>query len=304
MNKGAPPLMPHDERAVALRACKWVDEVIEDCPYDLTPEWCDKLFNEYKIDFVVHGDDPCYSLDGSDAYAYCKSIGKFKMVKRTEGISTTDIVGRMLVHSREHHFVEDEGIDANISQFLPTTRRIIQFGNNKAPEPGQSIVYICGAFDLFNAGHIEALQKAKEFGDFLIVGVHSDKAVNQRRGGGFPIMNLHERVLSVLSCRYADEVIIGAPWVITEDLIKSMNITVVVQGTVDESTHFEDETALAYDVPRKKGILKQFVSPRNLSVNDIMNRILDNRDRFEKRFESKKKKNEEYYKEKTFVAEL
>ena len=38
-NKGAPPLMPHDERAIALRACKWVDEVIEDCPYDLTPEW-------------------------------------------------------------------------------------------------------------------------------------------------------------------------------------------------------------------------------------------------------------------------
>ena len=48
-------------------------------------------------------------------------------------------------------------------------------------------------------------------------------------------MNLHERVLSVLSCRYTDEVIIGAPWVITEDLLTSMNISVVVHGSVDES---------------------------------------------------------------------
>ena len=116
------------------------------------------------------------------------------MIKRTEGISTTDIVGRMLLHSNQHHVAHnsnggttprDMSLDDSdtSSAFLPTTRRIMQFSNNKAPEPGQKIVYICGAFDLFNAGHIEALKKAKEFGDFLLVGVHPDKAVNQRRGG-------------------------------------------------------------------------------------------------------------------------
>ena len=35
---------------------------------------------------------------------------------------------------------------------------------------------------------------------------------------------------SVLSCRYVDEVIIGAPLVITEDMMKTMNISVVVKG--------------------------------------------------------------------------
>ena len=53
------------------------------------------------------------------------------------------------------------------------------------------------------------LQKAREQGDFLLVGIHSDEDVTERRGPHLPIMNLHERALSVLACRYVDEVIIG-----------------------------------------------------------------------------------------------
>lgn len=55
-------------------------------------------------------------------------------------------------------------------------------------------------------------QKAKQAGDFLLVGVHTDEDVTERRGPHLPIMGLHERALSVLSCRYVDEVVIGA-WV-------------------------------------------------------------------------------------------
>lgn len=32
-------------------------------------------------------------------------------------------------------------------------------------------------------------------------------------------MHLHERSLSVLACRYVDEVIIGAPWEVTKDMV-------------------------------------------------------------------------------------
>ena len=54
-------------------------------------------------------------------------------------------------------------------------------------------------------------QKAKQAGDFLLVGVHTDEDVTERRGPHLPIMGLHERALSVLSCRYVDEVVIGEP---------------------------------------------------------------------------------------------
>ena len=55
------------------------------------------------------------------------------------------------------------------------------------------------------------VQKAKEQGDFLLVGLHTDEDVSERRGLHLPIMDLHERCLSVLACKYVDEVIIGAP---------------------------------------------------------------------------------------------
>ena len=40
-------------------------------------------------------------------------------------------------------------------------------------------------------------------------------------------MSIHERALNVLSCKYVDEVIIGAPWTITKDMLNSLNISVV-----------------------------------------------------------------------------
>ena len=38
-------------------------------------------------------------------------------------------------------------------------------------------------------------------------------------------MNLHERSLSVLACRYVDEVIIGAPWAVTKDMVCTLRAT-------------------------------------------------------------------------------
>ena len=58
-----------------------------------------------------------------------------------------------------------------------------------------------GSFDLFHVGHIAALKEARGKCDYLVVGVHSDQVVNKNHGQNFPIMNLHERTLSVLSCR-------------------------------------------------------------------------------------------------------
>lgn len=50
-------------------------------------------------------------------------------------------------------------------------------------------------------GHLDFLEKARANGDFLIVGLHSDSVVNRTQGRNYPIMNLHERVLSVLACK-------------------------------------------------------------------------------------------------------
>lgn len=68
-----------------------------------------------------------------------------------------------------------------------------------------SQVYVAGAFDLFHVGHLEFLEKAKQMGDYLIVGLHTDPVVNQYKGSNYPIMNLHERTLSVLACKVREK---------------------------------------------------------------------------------------------------
>ena len=362
LNKGSAPVMNEEERFAALSACKWVDEVIRNVPYDLSVEWVDGLLKGHKIDYIAHGDDPCITKDGKDAYAYAKSIGVYKEFKRTEGASTTDIVGRMLLMTREHHVPDSiatdlscegifrsssflsEGGDSqhyhenaetdfsNIGTqqllsrlphsqhlFLPTARRISQFSEGKVPRPQDRVVYVCGAWDLFNSGHIAALIEAKKMGDFLLVGIHDDATVNMIRGNGLPILNLYERTLSLLSCKYVDEVIIGAPFVISEDLIKTMNISVVAKGSVSDIAnsnghmnmslgynHANVESLIAreYAVPRSLGILREFSSKSPLTALSVIERILAQRHAFQTRYDKKSKTEDDYIKAKGFVEEI
>ena len=50
----------------------------------------------------MHGDDITSDSSGEDCYRYVKAAGRFKVVKRTPSISTTDLVGRMLLCTRTH----------------------------------------------------------------------------------------------------------------------------------------------------------------------------------------------------------
>ncbi|CAL9781180.1 unnamed protein product [Musa acuminata subsp. burmannicoides] len=87
-------VMNESERYESLRHCRWVDEVIPNAPWVITKEFLDK----HKIDYVAHDALPYADASGSgnDVYEYVKSIGKFKETKRTDGISTSDIIMRIL----------------------------------------------------------------------------------------------------------------------------------------------------------------------------------------------------------------
>lgn len=85
----------------------------------------------------------------------------------------------------------------------------MQFSSGRSAPAGARVVYIDGAWDLFHVGHIKILQEARKHGDFLLVGLHTDEDVSERRGAHLPIMSLHERSLSVLACRFVDEIVMG-----------------------------------------------------------------------------------------------
>lgn len=82
---------------------------------------------------------------------------------------------------------------------MPTTKQIMQFAEGVPPKPTDKIVYVCGSFDLFHIGHLSFLEAASKLGDYVIVGLFTDQDVNSYKGTNYPIMSLHERVLSVLA---------------------------------------------------------------------------------------------------------
>ena len=55
--------------------------------------------------------------------------------------------------------------------------------------------------------------------------------VRYYKGDLYPIISLQERILMTLACKHVDDVVMGAPYVITEDLIKSLNIKKVIKIT-------------------------------------------------------------------------
>ncbi|GMM36122.1 choline-phosphate cytidylyltransferase [Saccharomycopsis crataegensis] len=90
-NKGL-TVLSDEQRCESLKHCRWVDEVIPHAPWSVTPEF----LVEHKLDFVAHDDIPYASADSDDVYAAVKRMGKFIVTQRTEGISTSDIITKII----------------------------------------------------------------------------------------------------------------------------------------------------------------------------------------------------------------
>lgn len=293
-----PPIMHADERYEALRACKWVTYVVENYPYVTRL----KDIERFEVDFVAHGDDISVDLNGRNSYQEIMDAGKFKIVKRTDGISTTDLVGRMLLCTKNHMLRDEEGMkvpEENLEdtalRFLTTSRKIVQFSNNKEAQASDRIVYVDGSFDLFHIGHMRVLENARKFGTYVIVGIHTDEVVNHKKGKNYPIMNLNERILGVLSCRWVDEVVFGVPFKVTKDLIEKLNVNVVVGGKnhdeyVSSPTSQGAEDEDPYAVPRALGIFQEVDSEVSLTTDSLIERVMENRRAFLERQAAKKKK--------------
>ena len=59
-------------------------------------------------------------------------------------------------------------------------------------------------------------------------------------------MNLHERVLSVLACRLVSEVVIGAPYTVTKELMDHFNVDLVCHGMTPISSDINGTDPYAY----------------------------------------------------------
>lgn len=85
------PIMTLAERVAVIESCRYVDEVIADAPFRVTRAFLD----EHAITTVVHGDD--LSREGAESiYGPAVAAGSLVYVRRNGGISTTQIIQRVL----------------------------------------------------------------------------------------------------------------------------------------------------------------------------------------------------------------
>jgi D-beta-D-heptose 7-phosphate kinase/D-beta-D-heptose 1-phosphate adenosyltransferase len=73
---------------------------------------------------------------------------------------------------------------------------------DKLRSEGKKVVWTNGCFDILHVGHITYLIAARREGDALVVGLNTDKSVQENKGPGRPVVNERDRatVLSALEC--------------------------------------------------------------------------------------------------------
>jgi cytidyltransferase-like protein len=128
-------------------------------------------------------------------------------------------------------------------------------------------VYVDMVGDLFHYGHAEFLRRARELGDWLLVGIHSDETVASYKRS--PVMTMDERVRVVAACRYVDEVIPDAPLVVPREWIEQHRIDILVHGD-----DFDEAKLMSmYRVPYELGILRLVPYTSGISTTEVIERV-------------------------------
>lgn len=386
-NKG-PTVMRLDERIMAVEACRWATKAIPRAPYVTSLPW----ITHYGCQYVVHGDDITSDSDGKDCYRYVKAAGRFKVVKRTPGISTTDLVGRMLLCTKSHFIGSlekrlsgDEGPggeaerletgqamlqrikdyatdstglapgcdvwywhasrpaklrrtttsnttassrpgaarqDSTASGMAPVKEekgKFHQLVEGKGVKPGQTVVYVDGGWDLFSSGHIEFLRlvtqseeeaakgrdwyteeakkeriekSGEDYGPvFLVAGIHEDEVINHWKGINYPIMNIFERGLCALQCKYVHAAVFGAPFSLSKAFLLTLPYSTPA-AVYHGKTSFMPLAYDPYAVPKALGIYREIANHEFQDVNaaEIVARIMKGRALYEERQRKKGEK--------------
>jgi D-beta-D-heptose 7-phosphate kinase / D-beta-D-heptose 1-phosphate adenosyltransferase len=93
----------------------------------------------------------------------------------------------------------------------------------------KKIIFTNGCFDILHVGHVKYLEKAKTFGDVLILGLNSDKSIRTLKGDNRPFNNQIDRSYILASLEVVDYLVIfedDTPY----ELIKLIEPDVLVKG--------------------------------------------------------------------------
>jgi rfaE bifunctional protein nucleotidyltransferase chain/domain len=133
---------------------------------------------------------------------------------------------------------------------------------------GQKIVFTNGCFDLLHLGHVDYLEKARQFGDKLVLGLNSDASISRIKGPSRPLQDEMSRARVMASLLFIDAVVLfneDTPL----DLIKAVQPDILVKG--DDYTI---ESIVGHDVVLARGGEVKTVSlVKGYSTTNIVKKI-------------------------------
>ena len=124
-----------------------------------------------------------------------------------------------------------------------------------------------GTFDLLHIGHINLLRRAKEFGDYLIVGLSSDEFNLLKGKKAFFDFNKRKKILE--SIKYVDNVIVENSWEQKILDIKKYNADILVMGDdwLGKFDYLKEYCKVIY-LPRTKNISTTFIKNKLGNENE------------------------------------
>lgn len=136
-------MLKDNERYDSVRHCRYVDEVLKDAPWS----YDDEFFKKHKIDFVAHDDIPYPCDDIEDVYATLKKRAMFIPTQRTDGVSTSDVVARIVrdydVYVRRNLTRGYTAKELNVS-FLKEKKIKLQEKVDKLKNKGKNLMEVLG----------------------------------------------------------------------------------------------------------------------------------------------------------------
>jgi glycerol-3-phosphate cytidylyltransferase len=140
--------------------------------------------------------------------------------------------------------------------------------SKKLKAEGKKIVFTNGCFDILHSGHVFYLQKAKQQGDILILGLNSDASVRRLKGEKRPINSEEDRAIVISELKSIDFVVI-----FEEDTPQEI-ISIIVPDILVKGGDYKKEDVVGKEVVEKNGgevVIIPFVDGK--STTNIINRI-------------------------------
>jgi rfaE bifunctional protein nucleotidyltransferase chain/domain len=134
-------------------------------------------------------------------------------------------------------------------------------------QQSKKIVLATGGFDLLHPGHLRFLEKAREYGDVLIVGINDDDYIRRTKGANRPILNQDDRAYLVAGFRC-----VSCVYIIAKDMIKRVRPDIFMMSTT--SIQKPDERGEHYELVERYGgkvvVLEPFSNTHSSDLIEVL----------------------------------